>query len=133
MRVTGLPQERVFSPNGDGYEDVWSQSWSLSEAATVSVLIVDGQGATVRSLLVDRPDDTTVSVSWNGLDDFGVLVPDGIYTARLTARDAQGDVASRRCGSGCAGGAGGVDVAGVGVDGVGHGRSGGHPATGRGC
>ena len=60
----------------------------------MSELIVDGQGATVRSLLVDRPDDTQVSVSWYGLDEFGVVVPEGIYTAWLTARDAQGDVAT---------------------------------------
>ena len=60
----------------------------------MSELIVDGPGATMRSLLVDRRDDTQVPVSWDGLDEFGVVVPEGIYTARLTARDAQGDLAT---------------------------------------
>ena len=95
VRITSSPSEWVFSPNGDDYEDAQSLTWGLSEPATVTALVQNSAGTTVRSLLVDQSVGTYVNVSWNGLDDFGVLATDGIYTVKFTARDAQGDTAEK--------------------------------------
>jgi hypothetical protein len=42
--------QRYFSPNGDGQEDTVYVPYCLSAAANVDVMIVDGAGATVRTL-----------------------------------------------------------------------------------
>ncbi len=92
--VESSPADRVFSPNGDTFEDVYQMSWRLSEPVTASVVVTNEAGDTVRTLLSDQPDDATVSVTWDGLTDAGVLAADGIYDVTFMGVDVQGDSAS---------------------------------------
>ncbi len=60
-------------------------SWRLSEPVTASVVVTNEAGDTVRSLVSDAASDTSdrIITTWDGFDDFGVVVPDGIYSATL--------------------------------------------------
>jgi len=73
-----------FSPNGDGIKDTvtltYRQPSGYSGNAIVS--IVNELGETVRTFT-----NTTGSVVWNGLNDQGLLVPDGTYQMVLTSSD----------------------------------------------
>ncbi len=49
----------------------------------VSVAIEDSSGTDVRQLVRQRPERARVAYYWNGKDDAGRVVPDGIYRARV--------------------------------------------------
>jgi flagellar hook assembly protein FlgD len=80
----------VFSPNADGVNDTAVTSASLSEAGSLIVRIADASNTTVRSMTVAAVAGPN-SVTWNGRNNAGALVPDGDYTIRLTGRDAAGN------------------------------------------
>jgi len=89
-------QEVYFSPNGDGQDDTVSWSYWLSQPADVDAWVTDDAGATVRVLEsgVSHPASWSwyaLSVVWDGLNDAGAVVPDGVYVAHLTASNAGGD------------------------------------------
>ncbi|MCL2736749.1 MAG: hypothetical protein FWD75_09025, partial [Propionibacteriaceae bacterium] len=88
------PQEMYFSPNGDGQEDSVSWAYWLSQAANVDAWVTDDADATVRVLEsgVSHPATSwyTLGVSWDGMNDAGVVVPDGVYVAHMVASDASG-------------------------------------------
>jgi hypothetical protein len=81
----------TFSPNGDGVHDSVFVSWSLTSPAVS--MFVEGRrgGATETSPALRLFDlgpqpagpDTIV---WNGLDSFGVLLPDTLYTLKVFER-----------------------------------------------
>ena len=77
----------ALSPNGDGSGDTVELVLRASEQVSWQVEIADADG-TVRRTLGATGERT--SVTWNGKSG-GVAVPDGIYTATLTARDAWGN------------------------------------------
>ena len=66
----------------------WKLSARLSEPCVVTVQIADGEGKALRTLLqgVAKPVGP-LEVTWDGKDAGGKLVPDGVYTYRLLARD----------------------------------------------
>src|SRR5215218_4927458 len=80
---------KAISPNGDGVRDGAIVGFDLSEPATVSFSVVDSEGSDVRRLVDDRrlAGDTKHRFFWNGRDDAGRRVPDGIYRLRLVRRD----------------------------------------------
>jgi hypothetical protein len=82
-------QPSALSPNGDGYYDRTRVGFDLSEPATVSFAIVDVNGNEVRTLVKDRrlAGDTKHRFRWNGRDDDGRIVPDGVYRMRVVRRD----------------------------------------------
>ena len=77
----------VFSPNGDGINDEASFRFKVvkvSDDSPVEVLIHDLRGRLVRRLVEQRGLSTGVyAIGWDGRDDTGVLVPPGVYYARL--------------------------------------------------
>jgi hypothetical protein len=87
IRFAAAP--RHFSPNGDGYRDTVKVGFDLSGNATVSFAILDSEGNEVRTLVDDRalPGDHKYRYRWNGRDDDGRRVPDGIYRMRVVRRD----------------------------------------------
>ncbi|WP_445147898.1 FlgD immunoglobulin-like domain containing protein [Baekduia sp. Peel2402] len=80
----------TFSPNGDGRYDRSHITFRVKKADDVTVEILDADGDPVRTLMDDkhldayRPIDP--SLSWDGRDDDGQLLPDGTYRVRITLR-----------------------------------------------
>lgn len=60
----------------------------LSNAASVKVDIVDNAGKLVRSMELQNHSAGVHSLEWDGLDAVGATVPDGRYTVRVSAFDA---------------------------------------------
>jgi flagellar hook assembly protein FlgD len=78
-----------FSPNGDGAADGATLAWTSTEPITGVLRIYHGS-TVVRSWPVANA--TRGSVAWNGRNAAGSAVGDGTYSARLTGRDAAGNV-----------------------------------------
>ncbi|MFH1475427.1 MAG: FlgD immunoglobulin-like domain containing protein [Chloroflexota bacterium] len=77
----------AFSPNGDGSGDTVTVTAAGSEAVAWAVEITDAAGAVLARL---EDDGDELAVTWNGIVN-GAPVPDGTYTARITAVDAWGN------------------------------------------
>ncbi len=77
-----------FSPNGDGIRDRARVGFDLSETAEVSFSIIDMDGNEVRELADDRElaGDKRWRFWWNGRDDEGNVVADGVYRMRVVRR-----------------------------------------------
>ncbi|MEA2331783.1 MAG: hypothetical protein QOH58_1921 [Thermoleophilaceae bacterium] len=82
-------QPKQFSPNADHYRDATQVGFDLSEPATVTFSIMDGEGNEIRRLADDRPlaGDRKHRFRWDGRDDEGMPVPDGVYRMRVVRRD----------------------------------------------
>ncbi|HZM73849.1 MAG TPA: cell wall-binding repeat-containing protein, partial [Candidatus Polarisedimenticolia bacterium] len=77
----------VFSPNGDGVEDIFGVSVQLSESADWMLRIVAGS-TTVKTT---TGQGTVASLWWDGTDGANHALPDGDYIWRLDATDAWGN------------------------------------------
>jgi hypothetical protein len=95
QRLKGAPPAVVlhgarapFSPDGDHRDDVKRFSVVVRHSDRLTVEIVDDGGGTVRRLAdhVTAKPLVPVHLRWNGRDDEGALVPDGIYHVRVTLR-----------------------------------------------
>ncbi|MDP9135611.1 MAG: hypothetical protein M3N56_12400, partial [Actinomycetota bacterium] len=77
-----------FSPNGDGTRDRMRAGFDLSEPAEVSFSIIDMDGNDVREVVDDRElaGDAKHRFTWDGRDDEGNVVPDGVYRMRVVRR-----------------------------------------------
>jgi hypothetical protein len=86
-----ITQPKAFSPNGDRLGDTARVGFVLSERAKVSFYVTDDDGNQVRRLVDGRtlPGDRRYYYRWNGRDDSGKRVRDGIYRLRLVRNDAQ--------------------------------------------
>lgn len=76
----------IFIDNGK----VLSGSYSQQKNADVFVLIRDANGRQVRALDLGRNDAGEHAVTWDGRDDTGNPVNDGIYYFDVSARDEYG-------------------------------------------
>jgi flagellar hook assembly protein FlgD len=95
VQITDLSPDRYFSPNGDGQEDTASVSYSLSANANVTVSIADSNGTTIRAIETNRQRTAgSQNFRWDGLNDGGTVVPDGVYTYTITATDINGATAN---------------------------------------
>ena len=83
----------IFSPDGDGNKDTFpiQQQGSVEDKWTASIIGSDKR--TVRS--IDTLNAAPADFAWDGKDNAGELVPDGIYTYRISAVDRAGNSASR--------------------------------------
>jgi N-acetylmuramoyl-L-alanine amidase len=88
--ATGLVlQPRVVSPDGDGYADLLTARYTLSEPSTVSAALQDESGLTVVSLAIDaRQAKGVQTLSW-APDPLA----DGRYRVVVTARGSSGRTA----------------------------------------
>ena len=80
-------EPRVVTPNGDGINDELGfrfQVVKVGGASPVEVLIHDVQGRLVRRLVEHRPTSTGIyGMEWDGRDEQGIVVPPGVYLARV--------------------------------------------------
>ena len=86
-------QPRLFSPNGDGFNDEVTISFDLVEDSDVTVQIYDLAGRLVRLLKQDHriafPDGQNF-VRWDGKDEDGHVVPNRLYIVTTIITDSHG-------------------------------------------
>jgi flagellar hook assembly protein FlgD len=90
VNATVRASASLISPNGDGVLDVAQLDIGISTAADWRLMIKDAGGRTVASW---TGQGASADVTWNGTSG-GSDVPDGVYTAELTAIPAGGDPTS---------------------------------------
>lgn len=82
--VTAPRFDRLVSPTCGCRTGVASLSLTLRTADTVAVAIVDSRGAPVRSLVTaSRRPRGVATFKWDGRDDAGEAVADGLYRLRI--------------------------------------------------
>ena len=87
IRFAAKPKQ--FSPNADGVRDRTRVGFDLSEPADVSFSIMDSEGNEIRRLVDNRSlaGDEKHRFRWDGRDDEGKAVPEGVYRMRVIRRD----------------------------------------------
>jgi flagellar hook assembly protein FlgD/PKD repeat protein/lysophospholipase L1-like esterase len=92
VRITDVSADRYFSPDADSYDDIASTSYWLSEDSQTTVTIADADGRPVRTVETDVPRSAGGYhyFTWDGGDDDGTVVTDGIYSYRITATPDDG-------------------------------------------
>lgn len=101
LRVGGLSADRYFSPDGDGQDDEVLVTFGLSADALTTIDIRNADGLLVRRVESDAARaQGGQTFSWDGRDEAGTRVPDGVYTYLIHAGGAFGesDEASGRVG-----------------------------------
>jgi flagellar hook assembly protein FlgD/outer membrane protein OmpA-like peptidoglycan-associated protein len=86
LELGTLPEaQRIFSPDGDGSRDALTIPLSGSVEERWEGGIYDASGVKVRSFTAEnsKPQNQV----WDGMDDSGGIVPDGVYTYRISATD----------------------------------------------
>ncbi len=74
----------IFSPNADGIDDGLTLNFTLADADTITLEILDHAGGVVRRILVDQPLGAGAhSFPWDGLTDLATRANDGMYRYRI--------------------------------------------------
>jgi flagellar hook capping protein FlgD len=85
--ITGTRVDKVFSPVCECARDVSVISFRLRKPGTVTVDMLNSSGKPVRTLVRDRREQAgRVSYTWDGRDDAGRVVAEGIYRPRVRLR-----------------------------------------------
>ena len=83
----------VFSPDGDGFNDVTTINLSDFDVGyTAKITVFDSHGRFVRDLVNCQNIATQGRFVWNGCDDNGRVVPAGIYVVFVEVFDTQGHI-----------------------------------------
>ena len=83
----------VFSPDGDGFDDVTTVNLSDFDVGyTAKITVFDSQGRFVRDLVNCQSIANQSRFVWNGCDDNGRVVPAGIYVVFVEVFDTQGNI-----------------------------------------
>ena len=86
--ITAPSIQKVFSPTCDCATRVASIRFRLRKPDRVRLQIVDDNGSVVRTLVPGkRLRRGTVTYTWNGRDDDGQFVPQGVYKPRVHLAD----------------------------------------------
>ncbi|HUQ67401.1 MAG TPA: hypothetical protein VM101_14655 [Flavitalea sp.] len=84
---------KMFSPNNDGYDDYATISIHLNERGSLAnAVIYDVTGRRIRYLLKNELLGTTNRFIWDGYDDYGKLLPSGIYIVMTQIFNMEGMV-----------------------------------------
>ncbi|MBZ4417854.1 CARDB domain-containing protein [Myxococcus sp. RHSTA-1-4] len=75
-------EPEFLSPNGDGVQDVSELHYTNTAPLTTQFEFVSSAGTAVRHVSVTHTGAGDQSFSWDGRNDQGVAVEDGVYTAR---------------------------------------------------
>jgi flagellar hook assembly protein FlgD len=89
----GVPSGRnvVFYPVHDGYRDTFTSKVSINEAGSLSLTIATLTGHIVRVLHTTNAAPGAFSLSWDGKNAAGHLVPAGTYHFHWAAQDVAGN------------------------------------------
>lgn len=75
--------EETFSPNGDGVKDSATLHYSVLDAVHLEFFVYDEKDNLVRKLVKDHAVPGEGSISWDGKDQSGQFVEDGIYRIKI--------------------------------------------------
>ncbi len=76
----------LFSPNGDAKRDQTSLRLSIEDDVVLTLTIHAADGTVQRTLVTNRATGRgVVLLAWDGTNDAGFVVPDGVYTATVRA------------------------------------------------
>ena len=93
----------VFSPNDDGIKDTLDIAFNIiGGTPEISLMIYDSQDNLMATLLendLSTPGENIVT--WNGEDDVGDIVNDGIYTYKITIQGSVGAGTIEKSGTIC--------------------------------
>ena len=64
--------------------------YSLNSSADVNISIYDAQGSEIRSIKAGLKAPGEYSIGWDGRDNRGSMVGDGVYTIKINATDQTG-------------------------------------------
>jgi len=82
--ITGLYKSiDTFSPNGDGVKDTVELNYQVMEPIHLEFFVLDELGRVVRVFLRDYAQPAVDSISWDGKDEAGKVVPDGKYSIKV--------------------------------------------------
>ncbi len=76
--------ETTISPNGDGAQDNTSIDIKYSEEAIADINILDAEGDNVREIYHSDAVTNPQTKIWDGKDDSGNTVSDGLYTIQIS-------------------------------------------------
>jgi flagellar hook assembly protein FlgD len=79
-----------FSPNGDGIRDTYALKGTTSQSGKIEVGVRDADGDLLRNFPTSVSSGA-FSITWDGRDNDGTVVPDGTYDVRLVPVDAVGN------------------------------------------
>ena len=82
-------EEKIFSPNDDGNKDIISIFQNGSDEDLWSAAIVDASGISVKNF--NWIDEMPSDIVWDGRDDNGIMVADGVYSYRIESLDRAGN------------------------------------------
>ena len=99
--ITGLSvSPNAFSPNADGTADISTINYNLAVPGSVTLKIYDSTNNLVRILLNSVSTQSGAnSAVWDGKNDGGTVGPDGIYTYKIDAVDANNNPAQQKTGT----------------------------------
>jgi hypothetical protein len=76
-----------FYPYTDGYRDTVVAKATTNEPGLLSLTARNSSGTVVRTVTVNHSGTGTYSLTWNGRDTSGHLVPAGTYRLQVTTQD----------------------------------------------
>jgi hypothetical protein len=80
---TNFDGARFFSPNGDKSRDRARLVFRLRASQKIDATVIDAGGRPVRTLVDGESRQGDVKLAWDGRDDAGQPVPDGVYRVRV--------------------------------------------------
>lgn len=91
-RATLKATPEVFSPDGDGYNDVVNIHINMTEPGhTATLSVYDSKGVLVKQLLRNDILGTADVITWDGVTDKNEKAPIGIYVVYLETFNTKGD------------------------------------------
>ena len=87
-RISSSASTTLFSPDGDGNKDIIRISQTSSTEHGFEAELKDSSGQTVRSWFWK---ENLESLDWDGTDENGNMVPDGIYNYSVSSTDPAGN------------------------------------------
>jgi len=88
------PDSLIFSPDGDGNKDTITIGITGSKEDLWDIGVQDATGTTIRH--VEIKDAAPSDFTWDGKNDAGTIVPDGVYSLVLSSTDRAGNSGSGR-------------------------------------
>ena len=84
---------KIFSPDGDGLRDEISFRINTSNENTWEVRVLNTSEQVVRTLKFEN--QALNQIVWDGKDDQGNIVPDGVYAITVSSTDPSGNTSSQ--------------------------------------
>ncbi len=85
IRTTGCQSVDIVNLYPNPFEDSISIEYSIEYRSKIDIRIVDMKGRIVRGLISEELKTGNYSISWDGRDNSGQLVPEGLYIIEINS------------------------------------------------